>query len=107
MDLHELALERSLAFHRAVASYLLKDPLILEKARQRIKVWREQTPDRPFVREWEKILAQDAESVAAFLMDRGDLAVELRQSSPFAGVLDARERWSIWRETRERLESKR
>ena len=103
MDLHKLAAERSLAFHRVIADRLLRDPAVLEKARQRIRNWLAERPDRPFAREWQRILAGDTESVAAFLVDRSELAEELRQSSPFAGVLDARERWRIWRATRERL----
>ena len=107
MDLHKLAAERSLAFHRVIARRVTQDPAVLERARQRVQDWLAQTPDRPFAREWEKILAGNAESVAAFLVDRSELADELRQSSPFAGVLDARERWRIWRETRESLAGER
>ena len=103
MDLHKLAAERSLALHRVIARRLVRDPAVLENARQRVKYWLAETPDRPFAREWRRILAGDAESVAAFLGDRSELAEELRQSSPFAGVLDARERWGIWRETRKRF----
>ncbi len=103
MDLHRLALERSLAFHSVIAGRLIQDPTILENARRRVREWMAHTPRRPFARAWEKVLAGDAASVAAFLVDRGELAEELRQSSPFAGVLDARERWRIWRETRQRL----
>ena len=107
MDLDKLAAERSLAFHRVIARRLIQDLAVLEKARRRVQDWLGQTPDRPFAREWDRILAGDAEPVAAFLVDRGELAEELRQSSPFAGVLDARERWDIWRETRARLADKR
>ena len=107
MDLHKLAAERSLAFHRVIASRLVRDPIILEKARERVKTWLARPPARPFAREWEKVLAGDAKSVADFLVDRSELATELRQSSPFAGVLDARERWRIWSDTRQRLEGGR
>lgn len=103
MDLHKLALERSLAFHREIARRLLADPAVLDRARSRVKEWLSQTPDRPYARAWNEVLTRDAESVAAFLVDRSELAQELRQSSPFAGVLDPRERWTIWRETRERV----
>jgi len=106
MDLHKLAAERSLAFHRVVASRLVQDSAVLERARKRLKTWLERTPDRPFVREWNKVLAGDAEKIAAFLVDRSELAEELRQSSPFAGTLDARERWRIWRETRQEFSEK-
>ncbi len=103
MDLHQLALERSLYFHRLVAQRIRRDPAILERARKRVRMWLAETPDRPYVREWEKVLAGDAESVAAFIVDRSERAEELRQSSPFAGALDARERWRVWRETPERF----
>ena len=107
MDLHKLATDRSLAFHREIARRLVRDPAVLETSRRRVKDWLSQTPDRRFVREWDKILAGTAGSVAAFLVDRSELAEELRQSSPFAGVLDARERWDIWRETRKRIAGER
>jgi hypothetical protein len=35
------------------------------------------------------------------LTERSERAAELRQSSPFAGVLSPAERWHIWRLTRE------
>ena len=107
MDLHALALERSLAFHREVARRLLENPAVLERARRRVQEWLNQIPERPYVRAWDKILAGTPESVADFLVDRSELAVELRQSSPFAGVLDARERWTIWRETQEKWAGER
>jgi hypothetical protein len=101
MDLHQLAAERSIAFHRIIAKRLIQDPAILEKARERVRTWLAENSERPFAREWEKILARDAESIAAFIVARSELAEELRQSSPFAGALDPRERWRIWRRTRE------
>src|SRR5262249_3815440 len=52
MDLHQLAVERSLAFHRVIARRLVQDPAILERARQRVQAWLAATPDRPFAREW-------------------------------------------------------
>ena len=107
MDLHKLAAERSLAFHRVIARRLVRDSAVLERARERVKLWLAQTPDRPFARQWEKVLAGNTESVASFLISRSERAEELRQSSPFAGVLDARERWRIWRETRETFAGER
>lgn len=40
------------------------------------------------------------DALAQFLEDEGDRSQELRQVSPFAGVLDARERWTILRSLR-------
>lgn len=59
-----------------------------------------QQPVPTYARGWSEILAQDVASIARFLVDPGERARELRQSSPFAGYLSPRERWQLWRETR-------
>lgn len=104
MDLHRLAEERSVAYHRVIAERLRHQPEILEKARQRVATWMTSGENAPFyARKWAEILARDASAIAAFLVERNELADELRQSSPFAGALRPQERWRIWRETRERF----
>ncbi len=104
MDLHRLAEERSIAYHRAIAERLPREPEILERARRRVASGLAAEGDGPFhARKWAEILAGDIPSIAAFLVERSELACELRQSSPFAGALRPRERWRIWRETRESL----
>lgn len=104
MDLHQLSLERSIAYHQVIAERLRQQPEILEMARARVQGWlnSSQTP-RFYARKWAEILAGDVSSIAAFLVDRSELAFELRQSTPFAGALKPQERWKIWRETRERF----
>jgi hypothetical protein len=104
MDAHRLAEERSVAYHRVIAGRLRERPEILEDARQRVESWLKPGANAPFyARKWAEILAGDLPSIAAFLIERSELADELRQSTPFAGALDPRERWEIWRETRERF----
>jgi hypothetical protein len=49
------------------------------------------------VRAWDAVLRRPLHEVAAFLVDEGEEATELRQSTPFAGALPPRERWQIWR----------
>lgn len=106
MDLHRLAEERSVAYHRAIAERLQQQAEVLENARRRVRGWLAPGPSAPFyARKWAEILAGDAPSIAAFLVERSELADELRQSSPFAGALRPQERWKIWRETRERFSS--
>ena len=107
MDLHELATERSLAFHREIAQRLVRDATVLDRARERVRGWMAENPDRPYVGRWARILAGTPESVASFLVDGSERARELRQSSPFAGVLNPQERWRIWRETRDVYASRR
>lgn len=104
MDLHRLGEERSLAYHQLIAERLPHQPEVLEMARRRVEGWLAASPTPQFhARKWAAILAGDIPSIAAFLIDRGELAVELRQSTPFAGALKPQERWKIWRETRDRL----
>jgi hypothetical protein len=104
MDLHRLAEERSVAYHSAIAERLRDHPEILENARRRVQEWlASRERERFYVQKWEEVLKGDVASVAAFLVERSELAVELRQSSPFAGALRPQERWKIWRETRERF----
>jgi hypothetical protein len=40
----------SLAYHRIVAARLLDDPAILEAARQRVREWMNETPQRPYIK---------------------------------------------------------
>jgi hypothetical protein len=104
MDLHRLAEERSIAYHGAIAERLRDHPEILEMARQRVEGWlASREGARFYARKWAEVLKGDAASIAAFLVERSELATELRQSSPFAGALRPQERWKIWRETRERF----
>lgn len=104
MDLHRLAEERSVAYHRAIAERLRHQPEVLAKARERVQTWMTSGAGAPFyARKWSEILAGDVPSIAAFLVERSELADELRQSSPFAGALQPQERWKIWRETRDRF----
>jgi hypothetical protein len=103
MDPHRLARERSIAYHRTIADRLPQHPEILDMARRRVATWMA-AGDPPFyARRWEEILAGDVSSIAAFLVERSELAEELHSSSPFAGALRPQERWKIFRETRERF----
>ncbi len=102
---HALAEERSLALHRAVAERLRADPSLIERARRRVDGWlRDGSVARPYAEAWREILAGTVDDVARFLEDPGDRARQLRQASPFAGFLDARTRWGILRQVRERQE---
>jgi hypothetical protein len=105
MDPHRLAKERSIAYHRAIAERLPQHPEILEMARRRVASWMATSEPPFYARRWEEILADDVSSIAGFLVERSELAEELRSASPFAGALRPQERWKIWRETRERFVS--
>jgi hypothetical protein len=98
---HALAEQTSIALHRAVAERLRADPAILERARARVRSWlADGSVGRPIAECWAEILAGSPEEVGDFLVDPGQRARDLRQSSPFAGALRPRERWAIFRQAR-------
>lgn len=101
MDPHELAEERSLAIHRLVADRLREDPSLIEKARSRVAAWlADGSVHRVYAHAWHELLSAPAERLFEVLTDRGERARALRQCSPFAGIVDARTRWKIWRDVR-------
>lgn len=104
MDAHRLGEERSLSYHQAIAERLERQPEVLALARRRVEKWLRAEGEPPFyARKWAEVLDQEIPRIAAFLVERSELATELRQSSPFAGALRPHERCRLWRETRNRL----
>ena len=96
MDRHRLAEERSIALHRAVADQLRKDPRLLERARERVRGWRDSgSVAIEYITGWESILGGSLEEIDTALVDPSENARALRQVSPFAGFLEPRERWRI------------
>jgi len=92
---HELTRdqERSLWLHRALLADLLTDPdAMLTTARRNLARWADHhRPDgmtRHWLGQWQETLDQGVDAVAEVLTSRAPEAVELRQNSPFAGVLD-------------------
>jgi hypothetical protein len=101
---HHLAVERSRALHVAVAERLRADPDLIEQARARVESWRQQeTVAAPYAEAWRALLALPLAELVAALAEPSLRMHDLRQVSPFAGVLDPRTRWRIHREVRERL----
>lgn len=85
---------RSLAISTAVAGKLRENPNdVLSKARSNIKKMRSIGPsEQRWVDVWESLLALGAGHVEALLTSTDQFARDLRQSSPFAGVLNEEER---------------
>ncbi|MBN1962164.1 MAG: hypothetical protein JW841_14585 [Deltaproteobacteria bacterium] len=100
MDPHRLAEIRSIAYHRAVAEKLHKQPELIEVALERLANW-EKTGHcaLKYIEQWRHKLSYSLDKLEVFLVADTESARELRQSTPFAGIIDARERWRIWRET--------
>ena len=105
MNRHELAEARSLALHRAIAARLREDPAVLERARDRVRGWLETGAVAGYwASEWNRILSGSVDEICAWLVDESEHARAMRQVTPFAGAIDARTRWRIWREVRETFE---
>jgi hypothetical protein len=89
---------RSLALHREVARRLRDRPELLEVARSRVRAWREHVDIHPrWIEVWSDILSRPLDEIIEAITDPGEHGAELRQASPFAGVLDPRTRWEILR----------
>lgn len=96
-DPHDRARRRSLAIHRAVAARL--DTAHVDAARRRIWAWRiEGALDPRWADAWEALLDEPLELVRTRITAEGPDGDDLRQSSPFAGVLGEPERRRILRE---------
>ncbi len=102
VDPHRLAEERSLAYHRALAARIGLEPALLERARAKVAAWLAEGRSPFYARAWQQVLSAPVESVSQVLVSDTEEARALRQATPFAGALQPRERWRIWREVRER-----
>jgi hypothetical protein len=96
---HEIADRRSLLLHRRVAEHLARDPKIRDRARERVHEWR-QTGEvaAEYANKWANLLDRSIPEIVSMLQAQDDEAKSLRQVSPFAGVLSARERWELLRQ---------
>jgi len=106
MSARRLAEERGLALHREVAESLRRDPSRLEEPLARVRRWRAGDSAHPvYAQAWERLLSGPFEDLLAALVDGSESARSLRQSTPFAGIVDPRTRRRIWREVRARMEA--
>jgi len=90
---------RSLALAERIAAKLRRDPGRLEVARSNLARWKQTMDPWPAaLAEWERELDRGVEAVIAVLCSPSDRGRRLRQSHPFAGLLDPREREQILRQ---------
>lgn len=101
-SLHRLAELRSLAYHQAVALRLHTEPALLACARERVEQWlREGGRSAEYARRWREILERPIVEIVNVMVADTETSQALRQATPFAGVLGARERWELWRRVRD------
>lgn len=88
---------RSIAFHRLVAERLLQNPSLLDVARENLRRWNDKGGrSSPYFAQWKEILDLPPEKVAEIIVSEEPQMVELRQSTPFCGILSPRERWQVY-----------
>jgi hypothetical protein len=93
---HRRIEERSIALHRKISDLLEKNPQLLDVARRNLKNGVEVHGELPVFREWAIILDCPIEEIRTILINPSEKARWLRQSSPFSGILEPRERWKIY-----------
>jgi hypothetical protein len=99
MNLHRLAEERSLEYHRLVAQELERAP---RSSTPRAAGVGAGAPHAHYAQAWSAILASPLTIIQQRLLDPGPEGRALRQVTPFAGAISPRARWKVWREVRER-----
>jgi hypothetical protein len=88
---------RSLALHQAVAKKLRAHPELIGIARENLDRWYDGSGrSRHYIDEWRRILDLPLEEVLSVMEQDGERMTALRQSSPFAGVLEPAERWAVY-----------
>lgn len=96
---HELTDVISLEMGRRVAARLRQQPDLLRLAHDNLDRWTRLNANAPSLlrcyEEWRGILNRRREEIGDLLTSETEEARRLRQNSPFAGVLSAREVWEL------------
>lgn len=93
-DGHGPAERRSLAFHRALAKRLRRH--MVDDAMRLLWKWRtQQRIDEQYAEQWERVLEQPLPEVRSIIGEDTQRGRDLRQNSPFAGMLSEAERRRI------------
>jgi hypothetical protein len=102
---HEYQDRVSLEIARRIAAELPHRPEWIRLARSNLDRWSQANHDAPRLlrayAEWRAILERPVQEICAILTALDDEGQRLRQNSPFAGALDAREVWAIKRRARD------
>lgn len=94
---HQRIDQRSLALHRAIAEKLRAVPELMQVAHDNLDRWSVKNGrSQPYWDAWRAILNRPRPEVLALLEEESERMAAMRQATPFAGVLDPRERWAIY-----------
>lgn len=94
VDPHRRAELRSLAYHRALAPRLRR-PMV-EQAQRKLRRWQEEEKIAAhYAQAWEEVLAGSMQEIRAAIAADDERGRDLRQNSPFGGMLSEAERRKI------------
>ncbi|QGZ55077.1 hypothetical protein [Paraburkholderia acidiphila] len=93
---------RSLALHRLIAEKIRRNPALLNTARENLDRWTKNPRNRAelYLIEWRTIIDQGVDKTIDLMTNPGEHATDLRQTSPFAGILSEAERLAFLAEWR-------
>ena len=107
---HQLAEARSLGYHRLIAEKVRSDHGLVARARDRVDGWLSgRLPfagDHEYAKAWEAVLGRSPAQVIKVLTADDERSRELRQNTPFAGVLTPEEITGVLLQVR-RLQGRR
>jgi len=96
---HELIDDISLELGRRTVARLRQQPQLLQLAHDNLTRWTKQNANAPALlrcyAEWRELLNHPLEEICTALTSENEEGRRLRQNSPFAGVLNAREVWEL------------
>ena len=91
----------SLALHRKIAERLRERPELVERARRRVDSEVYAGTHHEYAARWRALLEGPIDEVLRVLTADTDDAQAMRQTSPLTFVLSQRERYHIWKATRQ------
>jgi hypothetical protein len=96
---HQLLDEISLELGRRTAARLRQQPELIQLSHENLARWSRLNANAPALlrcyAEWRAVLQRPLEEICQLLSSETEEARRLRQNSPFAGVLSAREVWAL------------
>jgi hypothetical protein len=95
---HRILDARSLAMHCKIVQKISHDPRLLKKAKANLSRWSAKIdgPKPRYLEEWQEILEKPWPTIAEMMTSMSEDATRLRSSSPFAGILNDKEREQIY-----------
>ena len=112
MRTHQQIDELNYELDLAVSAKLRSDPMLFRTVLSNMKRWQDRLQiggedgSRPYLEAWEGIVGRGMLACLAIAEEKSERATELRQASPFAGILTESERRQILERYRRRHEAR-